>query len=508
MRLIQQALLFVVADKNRWKCDLIATTDSICSVDLEELTDWFSDGIPAPEFQFEASKLFFHPLPSGHLTLGRMVAKPEGIEAGSGCLPNKRSFYVHFLIVSQNTLLHFANNPITLYQRLYGMGNAPLFQRTPHRLKPIQIPESVRPIPYVDETVLTKLINTPGPKATAILLQNVLDSVCTFFSGGPNSLRMLHGLFNLLPLSWRLELTFSTNIPLSRSPSFKLVGIPSGTNPFRLNSNNDHGISFCDLTAIRRTERKTAALLDAWPLFIYHLLQRKDFGLLQQVYQEEARIVPGLVTADCPPGSNPEELRILGNRYLRVLLSSTDSKENTQQPPKSIIKHFDSEDALKMDQANCVSFVFPELKEPDHPDFADREIYRTDYVEERTDFPANPTLPAPLATMIQQKVVKMDDTESSPLLKRIMKYPYLKNDLRWLDSCTARVLLGDSTAQIPFRKCWSEICHQTDFSQQLELKEDYLLLIRDFMNAHSLQTEPRLLERDVNILELLDVLLG
>ena len=493
MRLIQQVLLSVVTDESRWQCDVVAATDSICSVDLRELTDWFSGGVSDSAFQFEASKLFFHPLPSGHLTLGRMIPK----QASRG----KWSFYVHFLIVSPSTLLIFANNPIALYQRLYGMGNAPLFQKIPYHLKPIQIPESVRPISYVDETVLTKLVNNPGPKATAILLQNALDSICTFFSGGPNSLRMLYGLFNLLPLSWRSELTFSTNVPFSRSPSFKLVGISSGTNPFRLNS-NDCGISFCDLSAMRRTDRKTATQLDAWPLFIYHLLLRKDFGLLQHIYQEEARIVPDLPTADCPPGSNPEELRILGNRYLRELLSSAETSVK-MQPPKSIIKRPKSED----DSAECVSFVFPELKEPDESDFAGGEIYRTDYVEERADFPANPALPAPLATMIQQKVVKLSETESSPLVKRVKKYPFLKNDLRWLDSCTARVLLGDSTAQRPFRKCWSDICRQTDFTQQLELKEDYLLLIRDFMNAHSLQSEPRLLERDVNILELLDVLL-
>ena len=497
MRLIQQALLSVVTDESRWRCDVVAATDSICSVDLRELTDWFSGGVPDSAFQFEASKLFFHPLPSGHLTLGRMIPK-QGFRG-------KRPFYVHSLVVSPSTLLCFANNPVALYQRLYGMGNAPLFQKAPYHLEPIQIPESVRPISYVNEIVLTKLANNPGPKATAILLQNALDSVCTFFSGGPNSLRMLYGLFNLLPLSWRLELTFSMNVPFSRSPSFKLVGIPSGTNPSRLDC-NDHGISFCDLSAIRRADRKTATPLAAWPLFIYHLLQRKDFGLLQRIYQEEARDVPGLPTVDCPPGSNPEELRILGNRYLRELLSSVETSEK-KQPSKSIIKQPKSEYALETEHADCVSFVFPELKEPDESDFTDGEIYRTDYVEERTDFSANPTLPAPLATMIQQKVVKLNDVKSSPLVKRIKKYPFLKNDLRWLDSCTARVLLGDSTAQRPFRKCWSDICRQTDFSQQLELKEDYLLLIRDFMNAHSLQSEPRLLERDVNILELLDVLL-
>jgi len=103
--------------------------------------------------------------------------------------------------------------------------------------------------------------------------------------------------------------------------------------------------------------------------------------------------------------------------------------------------------------------------------------------------------------------VKLKDSESS-LLKRIKKYPHLRNELKWLDACTARVLLGDSSAQAPFRSCWNDIRERTDTLERLELTEDYLLLLRDFMNSTSLRKEPGLLERNINVLEMLDVLLG
>ncbi|MCL2306282.1 MAG: hypothetical protein FWC43_13135 [Planctomycetaceae bacterium] len=488
MSFIQQALLSVIVEENRWKSELVVATDQIHAADLEELSDWFSERLPDFALRFEMTNLFFHPLPSGNVTLGRMI-------------PNKKdhSFCVHYLIISPQLLLKFANNPIALYQRLRNGNEQLFFHKPPQRLEPIPIQEPVHSIPLVDEQILNRLVDNPGPKATAVLLQTALDSVCTFFVGGPTSLRMLHGLFNLLPLSWRTELTFSTDLHFSRSRPFKLVGIHAEADIFHFlpsdSHSDDHRISFCDLNTLKRPECKNV-FLEAWPLLIYHLLQRREFESLQKIYQEDSRSVPGLPTADCPPGSNPEELRILGNRCLRGLFASPQTIET-----KPVLRK-----AASVEDANLTPFIFPDFEQTEFQtmelelsELASEEIYRSAYDEDSS-------VPVPLATMIQKKVVKLNDS-GSLLLKRIKKYPNLKNELKWLDSCTARVLLGDSSAQIPFRTCWNNIRERTDAIERLELTEDYLLLIRDFMNSYSLRNEPRLLERDINILELLNVLL-
>jgi hypothetical protein len=309
---------------------------------------------------------------------------------------------------------------------------------------------------------------------------------------------MLHGLFNLLPLSWRTELTFSTDLHFSRSRPFKLVGISPKNNKFHIHS-TDHGISFCDLETLRKTECKNT-FLEAWSLLIFHLLQRQEFAPLQKIYQEESRSVPGLPTVDCPPGSNPEELRILGNRCLRVLLTPQADQEWTIEKQSALQKPSSEKNA------NLTPFVFPDFEKTEFPVPEPNWLDSTFTEIDNPGFDKESSIPTPLATMIQQKVVKVNDSESS-LRKRVQKYPYLKDELRWLDSCTARVLLGDSSAQVPFRTCWNNIRQQTDSAERLELTEDYLLLIRDFMTSYSLRNEPRLLERDINILELLDVLL-
>ena len=502
MSFIEQALLSVAAEENHWKSDLVAVTDQIHAVDLQELSDWFSGRLPDSAFRFEANNLFFHPLPSGNLTLGRMIPKQGEVFSG---LKHECSFHVHYLIVSPQSLLKFANNPIALYQRLHTDHRGAFFHKPPQRLEPISLEEPGQTVPLVDQRILSGLVEDPGPKAVAALLQTTLDSISTFFKGGPSAIRVLYGLFNLLPLSWRTELTFSTALHFSRSKPLKLVGIHSGGDVFPFRS-NEHRISFCDLDALRQMDDKNT-FLEAWPLLIFHLLQRQEFGVLQKIYQEESRSVPGLPTPDCPPGSNPEELRMLGNRCLRELFLPLGGHQTNLRSQSNLRKPNASENS------EVAPFAFPDFEqteyvtpEPDLSDFTSTDSYHPDFDAESLISPAESSIPTPLATMIRQKVVKINDSGSS-LLKRIQKYPYLKDELKWLDSCTARVLLGDSSAQIPFRTCWNGIRERTDPLEQLELTEDYLLLIRDFMNSCSLRNEPRMLERDINILELLDVLL-
>ena len=494
MDFIQQALLSVATEENHRKSDLVVATNQIHAVDLKELSDWFSERSPDFAPRFEVTNLFFHPLPSGNMTLGRMI-------------PNKkeRSFYVNYLIISPQLLLKFANNPVALYQHLRTGREQPFFHKPPQDLKPICVQEPVDSIPLVDGQILARLIENPGPKATAVLLQTALDSVCTFFTGGPIAIRMLHGLFNLLPLSWRTELTFSTDFHFSRSRPFKLVGFHSGADEFRFLSHNDHsndhGISFCDLNTLKHSECKNI-FLEAWPLLVYHLLQRQELEFLQKIYQEDSRSVPGLPTPDCPPGSNPEELRILGNRCLRALFAPSPPHEKNTGLSSVLRKP-----NIGGDTTDIVSFVFPDLEEPNLPDLTSADIRHSVFNEESPVLSPGGSIPTPLATMIQKKVMKIS-TSDSALLRRIRKYPNLKNELKWLDSCTARVLLGDSSAQTPFRACWNDIRERTNAFERLELTEEYLLLIRDFMNSYSLRNEPRLLERNINVLELLDVLLG
>ena len=508
MEPIQQVILAVSADETCWQCDVIASTDSVNPVDLQELVDWFSEEIPDSAFRFELTNLFFHPLPSGNYTIGRMIPQTGSIFS---FLNNQRAFYVQHLIVSPEMLLQYANNPILLFQKIHSLGAVQLFRKPPKTVTPIILPKPSTPIPFVDQRLLGELAVNPGPKALSILLQATLDSVCTFFTGGPATIRVISGLFNLFPISWRPELTFSTEFHFSRSRPLKLVGVSGGTSMFRMNS-SDIGISFCDLAAIRRAENQTITLLDAWPLFIYHVLRKRNYAFLQDKLRLEFDATRYNGSMYDLPGTDPDELRVLANKWFADFLKTDKSKNALPKlncPDKMDNTLFVFPDFNK-EESEIVSDRFADClaqeKAEDEKEFAETEEFQTKF-EEKPETKPSTELPGSLATLIQQKVVRLNDSVASPLLKRINKYPFLKDELKWLESCVARVLLGDNSALVPFRICWNGICSRLNSMQQLELAEDYIVLVRDFMNQHSLRDDPRLLERDINIMEFLDVIL-
>ena len=510
MKPIQQVILAVVADKTNWRCGVVGSTDSVNPVDLQELVDWFSDKTPDSAFRFEVTNLFFHPLPSGNYTIGRMIPQTGSLFS---FLNNQRSFYVQHLIVSPETLLLYANNPITLFQKIHSHGAVQLFHKPPKTISPIVLPKPSASIPLVDQRLMNELSVNPGPKALSILLQATLDSVCTFFTGGPATIRVISGLFNMFPISWRPELTFSTELHFSRSRPLKLVGVSGGTNMFRMNS-SDIGISFCDLAAIKRAENQTITLLDAWPLFMYHVLRNRNFSFLQDKLKQEFIASRNDGSAYDLPGTDPDELRILANKWFAGLLDSEKSKQSLPKPNRSdktdntvfVFPDFNKEESHAVSD-RLTDILAQEKSEDEKQNFAEIEGFQTKF-EEKPEVHETVELPGSLATLIQQKVVRVNDSVSSPLLKRINKYPFLKDELKWLESCVARVLLGDHSALVPFRICWNGICSRLDSMQQLALAEDYIILVRDFMNQHSLRNDPRLLERDIDIMELLDVILS
>lgn len=559
MNSIQQVLLSVSAEKGKWKNEVLIATDQIHSVDLQELSDWFSEDISNTAFRFDTTNLLFHPLPSGNYTLGRIIPQPgelfSSLDLSDLRLQRKQSrcqaFHVHYFIFSQETLLRCANNPIAVYQQIYAHRKLSFFRKRPQALAPIYLsPEKNAPTPLIHEHVLDSVAVNPGAKVLATLLQTIFDSVSTFFTGGPPTIRLIYSLFNLLPLSWRPELTFSTEFNFSRLRPFKVIGVSSGLELFRMNS-GDKNISFCDLAAIKRSEQKSITLLDSWPLLIFHALLKKDYELLNRVYLKAAEHELQFRSEDSPPGTDPNELRLLANHFLKeqfqqrehspqLLLPSFDEQSSTQQQlttdefsancsQNDCERDEKPEDLLKnhIDNNFSAEMLREDAKEKNHLTIEETVFFTDDFfhsVDEEDPFKTSSSFVSmstsdsfsghteyliselfPPLTML--KVVQFEDSTSSSLGQRLRKFPMIQRQLKCLDACTARILLGDFSSVERFRNCWNEICRQINPLQKLELTEEYLLIVRDFINIPNNRSGQNLLQRDVNILELLDSLL-
>lgn len=548
---IEQVLLSAKVEDANWSCELLGATNAVHPVDLRELEGWFSGEIVNSSYQPGTSSLFFHPLPGGTYTIGRLIPRRTSL----GLPHHRRSFYIQHLIVSASTLRSFANNPIALYQELYALGKVPVFPRTPFPLDPIFLPGPWTSASSVDDRLLSELSRNPGIPGLAILMQSALDSVCTFFSGGPSPIRLISGLFNLLPLSWRPELTFSTDLHFSKSRPFKLIGVQGSPNLIRMNA-VDMGISYCDFSAIRNSETKTLPLLDYWAQFIFHILEQKSFDFLREKYEEESGRTTLEQSPEYPPGTDPEELKKLAELWFAEIfckgsfqeaLRRLREKPGSQDPAvfeiphlkkkgKGIRKNGDKMPEKSGEEKKGEEKPALESEKPvfspliDLPAASGQEFHSAlsaseshfpvdagefhalfGESEERFSKSPNPKFslpqgPIPLAMQIQQKVIPFDHSAPYPLVRRIRKSPYLRDELKWLDSCIARVLLGDQSALVPFQLCWKGICSTIQPAQRLELVEEYCELVRDFMNQRPSQDQIRMVERDINILEIIDAL--
>ncbi|MGL6226457.1 MAG: hypothetical protein ACRC10_07515 [Thermoguttaceae bacterium] len=536
---IQQALISVRAGETRWRGSLLAATPEVSRIDLDELRCWFSEDKTESVFHFESGNLFFHPLPSGHFAIGRMIPRSDGLFS---LLHSARSFFVQHYIVSPESLLMFANNPIALYRQIQQVDRMPFFLNPPKSLKPVQLPEFKQPRPVVDPMLLGQLVQQMGPKGLSLLLQTALDSVCTFFTGGPAAIQVIEGLFNLLPLSWRTELTFSTELHFSRTKPLKIVGVSGGERLMRLNR-SDLGISYCDLSEFQHQRFQSGTLLDSWPLLVFHALNRSDFAFLEEKFQAEWRKEQQSMF-DGMTSTNPGQLRELAvGSFAELFARSLQKVERPVQGPiRQSVRTSAQEtnhpvDPLSVQSPNhptVFSFPFLEQAGPEREesvqdesllewtdslssDDAERFLSQV-FAEENTLFAPYeetsgvPFFPAqdefiPLTTLLETKVIPLTETAVSGQDQRLKRFARFKNELKWLDSCAARSLFGDDTALESFQRCWKTICENLDPLQQIELTEDYVVLIRDFLSQRNDREEHPLLDRDLNALELLDVLL-
>lgn len=250
--------------------------------DMNEVLLWFEEYDPGEKIRITQPSLFFHPLPSGNYTIGRMIPL-----ANSRAEVQQPSFLVQHWFVAPQTLAAFANNPFSLYRsilREHALDSPP--DPAFHSLETI-VPQMPLPVPeIINFSLLEELIIHPGPKMVALLLQAIIDSVCTFFVGGGSGQRILEGLFNLLPLEWRTELSFSSDLMFSSLRPFRAIGIP-GQNARMLREFEKSGFSVCDLSSEHSTARPSIGEFAPWSRMIYYVLQKRQFSFFASKIADE-----------------------------------------------------------------------------------------------------------------------------------------------------------------------------------------------------------------------------
>ncbi|MGW8256566.1 MAG: GAP1-N2 domain-containing protein [Thermoguttaceae bacterium] len=260
MSIVEQAIYTSAKTDHSHGYQVIARSPGLQADDSRELAAWCPSHDSLLETGEDAMSVNFHSLPSGAYCVSRTV--PAGWEySGRG----GARVYTHCLIVQPETLKRFANNPFALLQAALAMGALEIRHPLPKRLEPLSLVGGATP---VDQTLLMRLSNNPGPREMAILLQAALDAPCLAFSGRQPKCELIAGLFNCVPPACRPFFSFSTGLKFSLRRPFHLIALPNDPGERRWLTHHNN-ICVLDLTL---GDSFQTTPLDGWAQFIERAL--------------------------------------------------------------------------------------------------------------------------------------------------------------------------------------------------------------------------------------------
>jgi hypothetical protein len=287
---VEQVFLRVRLQNSNWTAQVSAATNAVSRVDQDELKDWFTGSEQDLTIRCDPFNLFFHPLPSGHYALAVIDPAQQKVFSLWG---KSQTFNVRVLLVSPQRLLEQGNHPVTLFETLRRQNQIPLDSQLPQTLPPLVLPDS--PL-QINASLLDTLVNRLGAMALAQLIQSLFAAECTLFaSKSVSALSVLSALFDLLPIRYRPELTFSSDFFLSPKNSFRLTGfskLPHRT----IRLMKQWGVPVISLEQGNKGSFET---LDPWSRFVYQLLQSQNFDFWNLHWNTES--FTSLTSAELQP---------------------------------------------------------------------------------------------------------------------------------------------------------------------------------------------------------------
>ncbi|MDR2762694.1 MAG: hypothetical protein LBB88_08855 [Planctomycetaceae bacterium] len=292
MSRIDQVVIYVQTVQNRKRVvDIVAKSDNVRNADITEISNWLAGNDSQTYIQFDRENIFFHPLPYGDFALGIINHPDNNFSTSStstvSSLNLSQKFFVRVLIISPSVFFQFANNPIAIYDKLNRDQKLNFIAKPPAKLNPLETPPDKT---ICNTEILKRIVNEIGAVTISRLFQSLLDSVCTIFC--PHNLMpptlILNGIFNLLPVRFRTELTFSTAAFLSSDNPFQAVGF-SGDSKSAIKLANDSGASLIDFEKFRHYRKIPQNIhLDQWSQLIFSVLSNRDFAFWEYQIKSDA----------------------------------------------------------------------------------------------------------------------------------------------------------------------------------------------------------------------------
>jgi hypothetical protein len=296
---IDQLVIYVRTVQNCERIvEIITATDKVRNADINEIAEWFSNNDSQTYIQFDRENIFFHPLPYGDFALGiinPVINSAADLSADNSAdrdisfsLNLSKSFFVRVLIITAEVLFLHANNPISIYEKLRSNRKIDFIAEPPIKLRPLNISTKQT---ICDTNILTRVASESGTVAVVRLFQSLFDSVCTIFRPcNSTPLLILNGIFNLLPIRFRSNLTFSTELFLSPITPLSAVGF-CGDSQIAIRLSKDSGVPLVDFD--RFSHYKTPpqnVYLGQWTQLVLRILTNKDFDFWEYQIKSDTEL--------------------------------------------------------------------------------------------------------------------------------------------------------------------------------------------------------------------------
>ena len=446
---VEQVFHQVHLQSGNWTAQIAAATKSVRSADKTEIADWFTGSEEELALRCEPFNLFFHPLPSGQHALGIIYSARKGFFSR---FQPPQSFNVRVLIVSPKVLFEHGNHPVALIETLRQQQQLPFDSEPPKQLSPL-VPTAT-PLP-INSSLLETLANRLGAMSLAQLTQSFFNAECTLFtSRSVSNLSVLSALFDLLPVHYRPELTFSSDFFFSSKNSFRLSGF-SRLRQRTIRSMRQWGVPVISLEQGNKGSLET---LDPWSRFVYQLLQTRNFGFLERHRNVE---------------------------YQRAMLSPMESQpiiwDNLHEVGASLSKAM-------------LSGTLPDthVSATDFPSHSLEELRCVSTVEQLI----------PMLTVPKSQVAKPVSDQ-----RLADRFPQFQEELSELEAYLVRVAFGDESVQPSIKRIWTLLLPKLDEESKETIREAIIATIHSVLVPQDGNTEQRLL-RNSQLLELMVFFLG
>ena len=436
MQLVEQTLLQVSLHAGHWTAQVTAATGAVSRGDLDEMIDWFTGSERELTIRCDPFNLFLHPLPSGHYALGIIHSVQN----------NTQLLHVRILFIPPKTLLAYGNHPIALFESL--QEQIPFVEHPPNELSPLILPP---PRLCVNSALLEKMQSRLGAMAIAQLMQSLFNAECTLFTSRTvSALSVLSALFDLLPIPYRPELTFSSDFFLSAHNSFRLTGF-NKLHHRTIRLMKQWGVP---VISLERSNKGSVETLDPWARFVYQLLETRNFAFLEHCHQQSAV-------------HSPTEMQIMWDNLNEVGVSMSKAMLSAGA---SLEKHISATEISThtLETLRVVAAIDQML---------------------------------PMLSGIQQKTIKAHREQ-----RLGEQFPQFREELSELEAYLMRAMFGDDLALTSLKQRWMKLSPQlaSELSPEarLVIQEEIVATIHAVLTSADEESEQQVL-RSAQLLELM-----